>query len=251
MRSLVRSFINGESPDAKLIRSKGGKSVWRVRIESESTVIAKLWQSRGRSYRVRRLTRTTNARYEYCNLHRLQQHDSPAPSPFGYCYMDVNGREIVEAVFVEDLGPCITGTEFIRRLLDNDNRASLRAFNDAIVHITVSLIRAGIVDTDHSVINIVVPERGMPVRVDLETARWTLSPRLSPRRYSHMLGRLIGTYVFAVQPQLELVGGFCKQLNGALRPTRHVKRRADAIVTKMLDDQRIAFGIDSRIVLPW
>ena len=66
-----------------------------------------------------------------------------------------------------------------------------------------------------------------------------------------MLGVLIGSYAFAMQPDAYRASKFARRLVDRLMPPMRVLRRARIEVETMLEQQRTKCGIDTRVSLPW
>ena len=99
------------------------------------------------------------------------------------------------------------------------------ALDKEIVAMTRGVVDAGVVDPDHSVNNIVVDEQRQLFRVDLEMAGRHRRGKFFSTRYAMMLGRLIESYTYAVQPHVELSLAFCDRLARELRPSRVARSR--------------------------
>ena len=89
------------------------------------------------------------------------------------------------------------------------------------------------------------------MRLDFEMARWVRIMRLSSKAYSRMFGRLIGTYVFAVQPEVELARNFALRLADSLDIPLGAWAATSRVVSRMMDAQRNSTGIDTCLELPW
>jgi hypothetical protein len=66
-----------------------------------------------------------------------------------------------------------------------------------------------------------------------------------------MLGKIIGTYVFAVQPVVEHARRLAEAIADELSPPGVVLRRASQVVEEILDTQRRTQGIDVTLELGW
>ena len=112
---------------------------------------------------------------------------------------------------------------------------------------TAAIIEAGVIDRDHSFLNVVAQPDGTPARLDLEIAKSSTSADA----YGEMLGRLVATLVFALQPDAERAAPFVAELVARLDPPSGVIGFAIATVDGMLERQRSLGGRDTRIELPW
>ena len=119
------------------------------------------------------------------------------------------------------------------------------------MQITADMLHANILDVDHSVTNFVVPKDGQPVRIDFEFARHVTFAPLRSGIYATMIGRLIGSYAFAVQPEIDRATRFAERLVKLIRPARRVCRQTQAVVDQMFERQREERGIDVKLSLSW
>ena len=154
-------------------------------------------------------------------------------------------------MFLEDIGPTIPAMDHMKKLIRAGEDEEVEQFEDQVIELTHRLIGAGIIDTDHSFVNTVVGEAGMPVRLDFEAARRRCLPRLRHREMGQMLGRLIATHAFTVQPQVERTASFARRLTDRLAPPRAALSRCRDEIEQRMARQREDTGIDTRVELPW
>ena len=173
------------------------------------------------------------------------------PRPLGRCRVGVLGQPFTDAVFIEDLGQTVGGVEHVKTLVREARFAHLRSFEDRVIELTQGMLHAGVIDTDHGLINTVVPSSGQPVRLDFEIARCVRFPRLHTTGLGLMLGRLITTFTFAVQPDTVWAAEFAKRATEALHVPRRVLRVAKRFIDRTLEYQRQQIGLDVRLDLPW
>ena len=253
MSTVVRRLCHAE-PDGELIRAKGGNSVWRVSVDSQTSAVIKIRRRTGWRAGIRWLARQSQGHREYVILARLCQ-EKITPTPFGYWRAPAWNGVSVEALFLEDLGRCITGTEHIKRLLADGAIEDLRRFEDRVIELTKLVVEAGITDDDHSFLNFVIAPSGAVVRLDFELARRVniarMGSRAHGRMYGRMYGRLIGTYTFAVQPRVELARSFAQRLAERLDLSQSILSATNQVVLRMLDVQRRTAGIDTCLELTW
>lgn len=248
MRLLAdRAALGGEG--VEILRQRPDAMVARV-AGSSGTVILKLWVRQGIRGLLRRVTRTGSVLREWRTLCHLYRAGVSVPKPLGYCRVQVAGQPYTDALGMEDLGNCRSALECVKTLARQGNEAELARFEDQLIGLTCSLLRAGFVDPDHSLVNTVVPEHGRPVRLDFELARFVRCPSWALNSYSEMIGRLIATYVFAVQPEVGRARRFATRLADVLNASRRVRRKAYAFTTGMLRHQQ-RLGIDVRFELDW
>jgi tRNA A-37 threonylcarbamoyl transferase component Bud32 len=231
------------------LKERNDASTLRVQIESDSTVIMKLWKRPGIAGHLRRATGTDPGGRESRALARLLEAGIAVPAPLGTASFVLAESEFTDALFLEDLGSCETAFEHLKSLIRMGEEARVERFLGEVVEMTAAIVERDIIDTDHSLNNLVVTARGELVRLDTEVAR-QLSGRPA-RPYGSMLGRLIGTFIFAVQPDLERVGPFARALVERLDPEPAVLLEASAQVARMLEGQRCNRSLDTRVTLPW
>jgi len=222
----------------------------RASPEPDRGVVIKLWTRSGLGGMIRRWTRTGPAIREWRALQKLSRLGVDVPRPLAYCRLGARARH-TEALVLEDLGECRLGLMHVKDLLGARREQELEAFERHVIDTTAAMILSGTLDPDHRVTNFVVTAEGRPVRLDLELARDVAYPSLHWRMYGEMLGKLLGSYTFAVQPDTARVTDFAGRLVARVRPGSRVLRRCRAVVEQMLETQRIERGIDTRVSLPW
>lgn len=218
---------------------------------SKNSVILKMWARPHLGNSLRHLLRVAPSDYEWRNLKRLRDAQIAVPRPLGFCRLLPDIAGYTEVLFTEDLGPCVSATEHLKNLIRSGEEEGATIFEDLVIEMTRRLVRAGMVDDDHGLLNIVVQASGRAVRLDLELCRKVLWPDLFPRAYGRMLGRLIGLHAFAVQPDVERTRRFADRLRQQLEPATSVLRHATAYARWLMQGQREHFGIDTKLVLPW
>jgi hypothetical protein len=242
----------GCAPGMTILRERGRDvRIVRVPVSERETVIVKLWNRPGLRGSLRRLTRTGSGHREYAALRRLEPQNIGTPRPLAF--LRLRDREVpyTEALVSTDLGVCGDSTEFFKRLLASGDAAAVDAFEARIIETTAGLVRARLVDPDHRLPNFVIAPDGRPVRLDFELCRCLVWPRLHPRLVGLMLGTLLGSYVFAVQPDFERAFSFAARLREAVRPNDRVRRIAAERAAGMIERQRRETGIDSAAAAVW
>ncbi len=247
-QALVRRLLSGDLASEKL-KERDDATTLRVQVELESTLVVKLWKRPGILGHLRRATGTDPAGRECRALTRLLEAGIAVPAPLGTTSFALKDSEFTDALFLEDLGPCETAFEHLKNLIRAGEEAPVERFLAEVVELTASIVERDIIDTDHSLNNLVVTARGRLMRLDTEIARELRGRPAKP--YGIMLGRLMGSFVFAVQPELERVGPFANALASRLDPDPAALREASAQVARMLDSQLRRKARDSRVTLPW
>lgn len=89
------------------------------------------------------------------------------------------------------------------------------------------------------------------MRLDFELARRVRDPRRQVEPLSVMIGTFLGSYVFAVQPDVARAQAFARRLAARLDLPAEVRRRAAARVQAMLERQQREGGPATRMELTW
>ncbi len=214
-------------------------------------VIVKLWNRRGGRGWLRRASGTTIARREWDALQRLRRDNVGVPEALACFTLRHPDARHTEVLIEEDLGVCRDATEEYKALLRDRRADEAAAFEEQMLHTTEVMLMRGLLDTDHRLPNFVVRPDGRVVRLDFELAR----PVLRPRRHTAQLGRMVGTflgsYLFAVQPDVPRATAFAQRLQARLRLPPRVLVRVKLRVTEMTERQRQEIGLDTRMQWPW
>jgi len=247
-RTLATAASREEIPGMDVLRRRGGDVlIARVPEPDLGTVIVKCWNRRGLRGTVRRLTRSNIGHREATALRRLEALGASAPRCLAYVTLPPEARH-TEALISTDLGPCADSTEHLKTLIRED-AAAVSAFDATLIRITRDMIRLGLLDPDHRLPNIVIAPGGEPVRIDFELCLPVRCPWLHRRRLGDMVGVFLGSYVFAVQPDLARAEDFGRRLFREVPLTRPVIRRAQATFDSMISRQHRETGIHSPLTL--
>lgn len=239
------------SISGELLREKGNRETWRVRVDERLSVIVKLWRRPGIRGALSRLARVNTGYREWRALNLLASAGCPAPRPLAYVRLNSSKARHDEALISEDLGHCRNAVDHAGDLLTQEDHNALDDFEDALIRISVDLVALRILDLDHRVANFVVTPQNQLMRLDFELARRVSFPTLAKKRYGSMIGVLIGTYVIVVQPDLDRATSFARRLVERMCPPKRVLSYARTRVEQLLSGQLRAHGIDSRLELPW
>lgn len=223
---------------------------WHGQSSGRSTIV-KLWSRPDLKGRIRRVLHLAACDHERRSMLRLLKIGMAVPYPFATGRLAPPLAGYTDVLFMEDLGPCESATEYFKRLITEGREADARRFEDAMIQMTEQIVMAGMLDYDHGFVNTVVQVSGRAVRLDFEFARWVGWPRLFTSLYGRMLGHVILLHAFAVQPDTERSRHFAARLRERLRPSPRVLARVSGYVQKWLGDQRDRRGIDTRLSLPW
>ena len=104
-----------------------------------------------------------------------------------------------------------------------------------------------LVDPGHRMVNLVVNETGEPVKIDLEIASIMSKYRFYENKIGDMLGTLIYSYIFAVQPHLDIAQDFSDSIIQEINPSQHARKRAKKVIQSALSKQYAEINIDSQI----
>ena len=213
-------------------------------------LVVKLWNRRGLRGWLRRLTRTNSAWREYVALRSLMN-KAPVPEVLGYFRLRDGRAAHTEAVVLEDLGRCEDLTEHVKRLRRDGGDAALAPIEEELIKATHALVESNIVDGDHRLPNFVVRPCGVIARVDFEMAHRVRNPSADPAELGGMLGTLIGSYAFALQPDTAPVGVFAESLATVSKACPQARRFARLQIDKMLRRQDREAGIRTAVALDW
>lgn len=223
----------------------------RAKTEKHGTVICKLWNRPGVKGGWRRVTRTGTAWRECRALERLHQRGLPVPCVFGLVHLSEPVARHTVCLVVEDLGDCEDATEHLKQLIRSGDKAAEAQFNKTLIRTTSVLIDCNLLDVDHRLPNFVRPPGKPPTRLDFELAQHVFWRPLHWRQYGQMLGTLLGSYIFAVQPDEVRMQQFARDLIAALNPGMRVLRVAASRIQGMLERQKRESGIDTTFTPSW
>jgi hypothetical protein len=117
-----------------------------------------------------------------------------------------------EVLIEEDLGACRDATEEYKAMLREGRATEAAAFEEHLLRSTEVMLQRGLMDTDHRLPNFVVRPDGRPVRLDFELARRVRNPLRHPEPLGRMIGTFLGSYLFAVQPDVARARSFAERL---------------------------------------
>ena len=247
---LARRIGRGEPVGQVLRHKRSDVMVVRASLDQDRSVIVKLWDRRGLKQLVRRWVGRNEPWREARALTRLNAVGTVAPRLLEELRLADASVPYSHALIIEDLGECVRAVEHVTDLLSGALDDQLAIVESEVIAITGDMIRAGVLDLDHSLNNMLIPPTGAARRVDLEFAVCCADANRRPRLYGTMLGRLIGTYTFAVQPGVERVSDFAERLYLNVSPPAPVRRRARQYVGQMMAGQRQSRGVDFEPDLP-
>ena len=250
-RHIAEQVSAGRYPYQILREGNKEGLVARVAREDGRTAILKYWYRPGLGGLARRITRTGTAWQESAALVHLMEHGMRVPKVYGVFALDGSGARHTECLVEEDLGDCRDSTEYLKGMMARGDAAGETAFENEIIHSTRIMVQSRLLDTDHRLPNYIVPASGKPVRLDFELARRVADVRLHPKAFGIMFGTLLGSYVFAVQPDEERMHRFAARLMDELDPPAAVLRIAERRIQEMIERQKKESGLSTRFVPPW
>lgn len=223
----------------------------RAVLEDGCSAIFKFWNRRGVCGELRRVTQTGTAYRERDALCLLRQNGLSVPEVYGLFRLRGVEARFTECLVEEDLGVCKDATEVLKAYIRAGDEAAVVQFEQELIRSTKVLVENRLLDTDHRLPNYVVTPAGHPVRLDFELAQRIRLPYLPVRQYGLMLGALIGSYLFAVQPDSARMDSFALRLLAELQPSEKVLQEATAEIRRMLIRQKRSVGIDTDFIPPW
>ncbi|GAB6060080.1 lipopolysaccharide kinase InaA family protein [Desulfonatronum parangueonense] len=249
---LARTVSLGTYQGMEILRERGGDvRIARVAGPDGDSVVVKLWNRPGPRGALRRWTRTSSARREWRTLCRLHRSGLFVPRPLAYMARLGQGAAHTEGVVSGDLGRCSDAVEHFKELIRSGSGDQEAEFVRQVVRATAVMVRLGLLDTDHRLPNFVVTPNGRPVRLDFELNVRTPWPRWWTKKYGLMLGTLLGSFVFAVQPDRERAVAFAAALRRELNPPLRVLRAAETRMREMLQRQEREIGLRMEVDNPW
>ena len=250
MRSVALSL--GENHDhANVIYQNKNRIVFRFhQSNAPNTFIVKMWSRPGIKGLLRRWSQTGSCDYEWRNLVAFESMGVPSPKPFGRYRLPLQKGKYTDAIFMEDLGQCTPSMDYVKSLIASGKLDQLNQFEQQLIEITARIVEGGMVDTDHGLVNTVIRESGQPVRLDLEMARKPYFMGLAWDAYGRMIGHLLATYTYAVQPQTDYTTSFAARLIDQIRPPKRVLKRANRYIKQAMAYQLKTRGVDTTVTLP-
>ena len=254
-RQMLRAAVSSVCADIEKVHTISQQSNRRVvRYQSEGglTVVIKVWERALVRGIVRIVSYTSPTRREYVALQHLYRSGVSVPRVIDRFVTSERSGVVREAVVMEDLGECSNGVDYLKQCLQHSESDALSRFDEQILEITGQFVRIGLIDYDHGLVNfLVTPADRRVVRIDCEHACRIRSPLRYRRNYARMIASLVASYVYAVQPRVELAESFANRLTGLLCPAEAVLRDSYCRIQSALERQYRKAGIDSRINLPW
>ncbi len=251
LQSIVERLSARQYPFESLRERGTDVLVARAALPDGRSAIFKYWNRPGPRGAIRRFTRTGTAYRERAALVHLRRNHLSVPEVYGLFHLRGAEARHTECLVEEDLGVCLDPTEALKEHIRNGDEEAVKRFESEIVRSTGILVRSNLLDTDHRLPNYVVTPNGHPIRLDFELARRVLAWRLHPQQYGLMLGTLLGSYIFSVQPDQARMERFAVAVLAELKPPKRVLRVAKARIQGMLERQKKEIGMDTVFNAPW
>ena len=244
--------VSTRRADIKVLRERGSDVlIARTPGPDGKSVIVKLWNRRGWRGFLRRVSGTTIARREWDALCHLRKDGLGVPDPLA-CFTLRHPEALhTEVLIEEDLGACGDVTETFKQLRREKRTEEIAAFEEHLLRSTEVMLARGLLDTDHRLPNFVVRPDGRPVRLDFELARPVRHPRRDEKQLGRMIGTFLGSYLFAVQPDIAAARSFAERLQARLNLSPRTLAIARERVEEMMARQLREIGMDTRMDWPW
>lgn len=231
------------------------KRAWRLVVRRAlpegPSLIVKLWARPDLKGRIKSAFGQSSAAHEARSLELAAAHGVPVPAFHGYANLGRHASGYTEGLIMEDLGEVTEALAALKGMIAAGDEAAVAQFEAELVAMTATMIRASILDYDHSLVNIVrQPTSGRLVRLDLEQARKVRSLDKQNRLYSRMLGRFLGSYIFAVQPDTGRADRFARAVFDAIDPPTAVRLGTQSEIDALMARQTEGGGPDTRFKLP-
>lgn len=227
---------------------------WRMVVRKTwidgTPAVIKLWARPDLKGVLRRRLGISSARYEWKNLQRMHDLGIPVPKPIMFSNLSRNPGDFTEALVMEELVGCKIANGYLKGLIAAGDEDGVLAFETRLIEITAAMVKAGIIDYDHAMVNTVVVPSSDVYRLDVEHARKVRSLSKSKKLYARMLGQLLGSYTFVTQPDTDRSRGFAARLLEAVQPPADVLPLVQAHMNKMFALQSKHRGIDISVTLP-
>jgi hypothetical protein len=237
--------ITARDPACEILQDRRGKLVSRITAERGRTIVLKLWPKDGLRQLPKRWFKAT-APYAarragaYLSQHGIRVPEIYAFTPLPRSVSPVYGY----AMCMEDLGNKNgTAHHYCSSLLKSNEPNELAEMEEAILGLTSRMLQIKSIDVDHRMINLYVTDDREVAKVDLELVRTSRDPGRHPKEVALMLGHLMGSFTFTVQPDKDRAGRFAARV---LRLSRDKRTRTLALnkAMGMLETQRRQTNIE-------
>jgi tRNA A-37 threonylcarbamoyl transferase component Bud32 len=250
LRQIVESIAAGDRSHSEILCERADACTLRTNLPDGSTLIVKLWARPSWRGKLRRASGTSPSQREWAAICRLHAAGLPVPQPIARVTLSRVAGGYTEAQLTGDLGELTPVMAYAKALRASARNDELDALEDEIIEVTALMIQAGVLDTDHSVVNLMVTSARRLVRIDFEIARVVRFPRLHSALLGGMIGRLVASYVFTHQPDVDLARRFAERLLDRTRPGIGAIRHARLSVGRALARQEREMGLVTAFSMP-
>jgi tRNA A-37 threonylcarbamoyl transferase component Bud32 len=240
-RNLARAVLQHEIPFEVLKARASGTSVIRVSLQNQSYIL-KYWQRKPMASLLRRISRTGCGIKEWKALCGMQKIGVEAPKPL---YHEFVGN--TEVLFMEDLGACLDVIEVLKAYVLSGNIQEFTRLEDGIIGIAGKMIRNGWLDPDCRLPNFALTPGNQLVRLDFELAYRVHTSAMLRQDCAVMIGTLVATHLFAMQPQTMRSLPFAERLLQSVAIPPGIAHASDRIVEQIIAKQKRLSGIDTKI----
>ena len=234
----------------EVISQRDWRRVIRRSWKQGRSVVIKLWARPDVKGIIRRTLHISSADHEWRNLRILYGLGVRVPKPIGFVNIGRNPSQHTDLLIMEDLGDCQESITYLKSCIQEGDEEGIQKLESSIIDMTVLMVRARLLDYDHSLINIVVTSSGEVVRLDLEQARKVWFLGMHTDLFARMLSTFIASYIYAVQPDTGRVYGFIEKLFAELKPPTIVLKASQKYIDAKLSMQEKNTGINIQITLP-
>lgn len=243
-RGEAEADVLRDRPDARTLRAYPG--------DGHSSVVIKLWKRSGPTAWVRHMSRTGNPEREWRALRHLSERGVSVPRPLSMARFARSLHGFTDAVVIEDMGNHPQALFYTSELRRQEKEAEREQIEDQMIELTRCVLEARVIDYDHHLVNVLVLPDHRIARIDFELAMIVPgSVHLYPWWLSEAIANLVSSYVFAMEPRVELANRFARKVVERLPLSRRVVRRAKAILDARMNGRGREHGYDADWVAPW
>ncbi len=240
--------LSEDVEDDTVIYRQRNRAVVRLVDEVHGTVVVKLYTVSGCRGFGQRLLGTGSGDYESRGLVALAQIGVRVPRLLGRLRLKRNGLGFTDGLVMEDLGDGMTGAEYLRGLVRDEQVGARLVFEEYLLNMAATIVANGLVDTDPGIVNSLVRADGTFCRLDVEMVRRVRNRRLASKDYGKMFGRLLGSYAMAVGVEGGVFEDFALRFCEAMHPSAQSWRftglvMADDLARRYRNGGEVAGGI--------
>lgn len=141
---------------------------------------------------------------------------------------------------------------YLTELLAKKSNSERIHFENNVIELTASILKAGILDLDHHLVNILVTPSWGIVRLDFEISAIVRYPGLHRKKLSRMIAALMTSYIVASNADGKSTANeFAMNLANRLDLPADLLRNARVLVEQNLAQQQMKSGLDLHWTPPW